>query len=101
MLTLILIVIAMIALFRPAIAIIRLIRLPAEARRHWLPMCWHAWRWRWAARNMGLAYVDKHHRRELRPRIPFTTAARVNPEPVYKVRWPVARFRANPYGFTA
>jgi S-DNA-T family DNA segregation ATPase FtsK/SpoIIIE len=81
-------------------AVWRFARLPCQAKRHYPAALWAAWRWRWLARNVGLAYVDKHRRRLLRPRLPFTTAVRVEPAPRHLLRWPRARFRADPYGWT-
>src|SRR5262245_36140952 len=77
----------------------RVALLPPAARRYWLPSRWHRWRWRWLARNCQLAYLDKHHKRVLRPRMPFTTATRVSPDPVYLMRHPRARFRPDPFGW--
>lgn len=92
---------AALALFRPALAVYRLARMPAAARRHYPAALWARIRWRWLARNAGLAYIDHHHRRQLRPRIPFTTAVRVQPVPVHKLRYPAARFRTDAYGWQA
>jgi S-DNA-T family DNA segregation ATPase FtsK/SpoIIIE len=65
-------------------------------------MMWAAFRWRWLTRNTGtLAYIDRHHRRKLRPRLPFTTGARVQAEPTHKLRWPTARWRLDRYGWAA
>lgn len=89
------------ALCRPALAVYRLARMGRQARRHYPAMLWHAWRWRWLACNAGLAYVDRHHRRLLRPRVPLTTAVRVDPAARHLLRWPRARFRPDAYGWTA
>lgn len=42
------------------VAVIRLVRLGAAGRRNWLPARWHRLGWNRLARNLGLAYVDKH-----------------------------------------
>jgi DNA segregation ATPase FtsK/SpoIIIE, S-DNA-T family len=43
---------------RLAVAVGRFARL--EQKRHWLPARWHRFGWHRLARNLGLAYVDKH-----------------------------------------
>jgi S-DNA-T family DNA segregation ATPase FtsK/SpoIIIE len=84
-------------LTRPAVAAARFVRLPPAARRYWWSACWARLRWPWLARNCHLAYIDHYHRRA-RLRLPFTTAVRVNPEERHKLRYPVARFRADVHG---
>jgi S-DNA-T family DNA segregation ATPase FtsK/SpoIIIE len=64
-------------------------------------MLWARFRWAWLARNSGLGYVDRYHRRRLRPRMPFTTAVHVKDVPRHLLRYPRARFRADAYGWTA
>jgi DNA segregation ATPase FtsK/SpoIIIE, S-DNA-T family len=90
-------ILLVLVLTRPAVAVARFVRLPSAARRYWWPACWHRFRWPWLARNCQLAYVDRYHRRT-RLRMPFTTAVRVDPEPRHKLRYPVARFRADVHG---
>jgi S-DNA-T family DNA segregation ATPase FtsK/SpoIIIE len=93
----VLITLIVLAFIRPAVAVIRFARLPAAARRHYPAALWGRIRWPWLARNCGLAYLDRYHRR-IRPRMPLTTAVSVDPEQRLKLRYPVARFRADPYG---
>jgi DNA segregation ATPase FtsK/SpoIIIE, S-DNA-T family len=88
-------------LARLAVAVVRFARLSPAGRRYWLPARWARLRWRWFCRNAGLGYLDRHHRRQLRPRLPFTTAVRVQEEPVHLMRWPRARFYADNYGLVA
>jgi DNA segregation ATPase FtsK/SpoIIIE, S-DNA-T family len=95
--TWVLAVVAVLVLTRPAVAVARFVRLPPAARRYWWPACWARLRWPWLARNCQLAYVDRYHRRT-GLRMPFTTAVRVDPEPRHKLRYPVARFRADAHG---
>jgi DNA segregation ATPase FtsK/SpoIIIE, S-DNA-T family len=95
--TWVLAVLAALVLARPAVAVARFVRLPPAARRYWWPACWARLRWPWLARNCHLAYIDRYHRRT-RLRLPFTTAVRVDPEERHKLRYPVARFRADAHG---
>lgn len=103
MLVLVLAAAAVAALFaiRPGFAIYHLARAGRSAWLHAGPCLWHTWRWRWLARNAGLAYLDKHHRRLLRPRAPLTTAVRVQPDAQHLERWPRARFHVTEHGWTA
>jgi S-DNA-T family DNA segregation ATPase FtsK/SpoIIIE len=88
-------------LARPVFSVARLASVPASARRFYAPMLWAAWRWRWLCRNLSLGYVDRHHRRLLRPRIPGTTAVRVEEHPAHIMRWPRAyRWRLDRYGWS-
>src|SRR5262245_35043663 len=77
----------------------RILLLPRAAWRHYFPSRWHRLRWRWLARNCRLAYLDHHHRRVMRLRVPFSTATRVSPDPVHLMRHPRARFRPDPFGW--
>jgi DNA segregation ATPase FtsK/SpoIIIE, S-DNA-T family len=95
------VVVAGLVLARPVMAVYRAARAGRDAWPYLPAMWWAALRWRWLARNAGLAYIDRHHGRKLQPRIPGTTAVRVNPEPIHKLRWPVARFTPTPHGWTA
>jgi DNA segregation ATPase FtsK/SpoIIIE, S-DNA-T family len=95
--TWVLAVVVVLVLTRPAVAVARFVRLPPAARRYWWPACWARLRWPWLARNTRLAYIDHYHRRA-RLHMPFTTAVRVNPEERHKLRYPVARFRADAHG---
>jgi DNA segregation ATPase FtsK/SpoIIIE, S-DNA-T family len=87
---------------RPAVAVYYVCRAGRSAW-HWAGPClWATLRWRWLCRNIGsLAYIDKHHKRELRARVPFTTAVRVRPDPEHLMRWPRARFHVTEYGWDA
>src|SRR6266487_2909020 len=95
--TTVLTILLVLVLTRPAVAVVRFVRLPSAARRYWWPACWHRFRWPWLARNCQLAYIDHYHRRA-GLRLPFTTAVRVNLEQRHKLRYPVARFRADAHG---
>jgi DNA segregation ATPase FtsK/SpoIIIE, S-DNA-T family len=90
------------AAYRPALHAYRYTRAGA-ARRHYRPMLWHAYRWRWLARAAYLAYVDQHHRRRYwwLPLAPWRSSVEVAPAPVHRVRWPRARFRVAEHGWTA
>ncbi|HEY1318655.1 MAG TPA: hypothetical protein VGF32_00340, partial [Streptosporangiaceae bacterium] len=88
-------------LARPVFSVARLASVPASARRFYGPMLWAAWRWRWLCRNLNLGYVDRHHRRLLRPRVPGTTAVRVEAEPLHVMRWPRAyHWRVDRHGWS-
>lgn len=84
---------------RLVLAAVRLARLPAEARRYWLPARWHSLRWRWLCRSLGLAKTDKHQH-AIRP-VAFGTAAPLPAAlpPRDKLRFPRARFTVDPFGF--
>jgi hypothetical protein len=74
---------------------------PREARAHARFMWWHAFRWRYLARNAHLAYVDQHHRRRRPwlPLLPWQSSVTVHASPVHRVRWPRAKFRLSAYGW--
>jgi DNA segregation ATPase FtsK/SpoIIIE, S-DNA-T family len=54
------ILIPALVLGRLALAVVRFARLDHAGRRHWLPARWHRAGWKRLARNVGLAYQDKH-----------------------------------------
>jgi S-DNA-T family DNA segregation ATPase FtsK/SpoIIIE len=82
-------------------AVWRFARLPRQAKRHYPAALWARFRWAWLCRNTGLGYIDKAHRRKLRPRVPFTTAVHVHPEPRHLLRYPSASIRADAFGLVA
>lgn len=95
--------VALVALFlarRPVVVALSLLRRPPEARRYWAAAVWHGWRWRWLARNAGLAYVDQHHR-ATRPRRPGATSVPVRPDPTHRLRFPAAKIRPDAHGLSA
>lgn len=96
---LVLVLVALVLVARAAWAVWRFARLPRQAKRHYPAVLWHRFRWRWLARNAELAYIDQHHPRLLRPRVPFTTAVQVRPDPHHLMRWPRASFRADEHGW--
>src|SRR5690242_17712625 len=53
---------------------IRLAKAGPAGWRNWPRAKWAHLRWRWLARNLGLAYPDRHRRRLLRPRVPASTS---------------------------
>jgi hypothetical protein len=82
-------------------ATVEIARLPAGSRHHFWVARWHAFRWRWVARNLGLSYIDKHRRARPKP-VPVGTSATITARPELhreKLRYPRARFRPDPYGF--
>lgn len=87
--------------YRPLLFAWHLARAGRSGLRYALPATWAGLRWRWVARNCQLAHIDHHRRRAFRPRLPFTTAVRVNPETKPLERWPAARFRVHEHGWTA
>jgi S-DNA-T family DNA segregation ATPase FtsK/SpoIIIE len=95
------VIVAGLVLVRLAVAAARFARLPSAGKRYWLPARWQRLRWRWFCRNAGLGYLDRHHRRLLRPRVPFTTGQRVQEEPVHLMRFPRAHFRPDEFGVVA
>jgi hypothetical protein len=99
--TTVLIPLLVLVLGRLVVAVVRFVRLPADARRYWLAARWQRFRWRWFCRNAGLGYLDHHHRRTGRPRIPFTTGQRVQEHPVHLMRFPRAHFRPDAFGLVA
>lgn len=101
LLTVVFWVAVVLAAARLTVAAVRFALLPRAGKRNWLRARWCRFRWKWLSRNADLGYIDKHHRRALRPRLPFTTAVRVVPDPVHKLRWPAARFYATEYGIEA
>lgn len=88
----VLLVLAGLVLARLAVAVVRFVRLTPAGRRHWLPARWARLRWRWLCSSLQLAYVDRHRRRKLRLRLPFSTAAHVGDREVHLMRCPAASF---------
>lgn len=72
---------------RLVVAVVRFVRLTPAGRRHWLPARWHRARWHRLARNLGLAYQDKHL---------GGLDSRRKPRVVY----PRARFRPDEFGLS-
>jgi S-DNA-T family DNA segregation ATPase FtsK/SpoIIIE len=72
---------------RIAIAIVRFIRLDAAGRRNWLPARWHRLTWKWLARNLQLAYVDRH-------------LGGIDSPRKQKVNYPKAKFWPDSYGWS-
>jgi DNA segregation ATPase FtsK/SpoIIIE, S-DNA-T family len=99
--TTVLIALAGLVLVRLAVAVVRFVQLPAVGKRYWLAARWQRLRWRWFCRNAGLGYLDHHHKRLLRPRLPFTTGQRVQEKPVHLMRFPRAHFRPDEFGVVA
>lgn len=79
-------------LVRLAVGAVRFARLSPAGRRHWLPARWGRFRWRFVCSVLDLAYLDTHHRRTWRPRLPRSTAVHVSPAPVHLMRCPTAKF---------
>jgi S-DNA-T family DNA segregation ATPase FtsK/SpoIIIE len=69
-----------------AVTVIRFVRLAPEARRFWPAARWGKLTWHRLARNLQLAYVDKHH-----GGVGSTRPKRVN--------CPRAHFKPDPFGF--
>jgi DNA segregation ATPase FtsK/SpoIIIE, S-DNA-T family len=91
---------AVLVLGRLVLAAVRFARLPAEARRYWLPARWHSLRWRWLCHRLGLAVID-NHQRAIRPVLFGTAAPMPRRQPARdKLRFPRARFTPDPWGFT-
>lgn len=74
-------------LVRLGVAVYRFTALTPAGRRHWFPARWHRLRWHRLARNLGLAYQDKHL---------GGLDSRRGPKVVY----PKVRFRADEFGWT-
>jgi DNA segregation ATPase FtsK/SpoIIIE, S-DNA-T family len=101
MLVLFVVVIAAVVLARPIVAVCHAVRVGRPGWRWLLPSLWASLRWRWLCRNAGLGYLDKHHKRLMRPKLPGSTAVHVREEPQHLMRWPRARFRVTAYGWVA
>jgi DNA segregation ATPase FtsK/SpoIIIE, S-DNA-T family len=87
---------------RAAWAVWRFCRLSPAAKRNYPAALWARARWRWLARNLGLAHHDPHRRRTLRPRVGTAVKVRVTGNPEYAVlRFPRAKFRADDHGIVA
>jgi S-DNA-T family DNA segregation ATPase FtsK/SpoIIIE len=83
-------------------AVTRFALAGSAARRNYPRAWWARARWRWLTRNLELAYLDQHRRAKRPARLPGSTAASVrHPSGVYRLRYPRATFRADPYGLVA
>jgi S-DNA-T family DNA segregation ATPase FtsK/SpoIIIE len=86
---------------RLAVGLVRFARAGNAGRRNYPAALWYRLVWpRWCVRE-GLGYRDRYRRRVLRPRVPGTTATRVEPDSPHRLVWPRARFRPDAYGWTA
>jgi DNA segregation ATPase FtsK/SpoIIIE, S-DNA-T family len=94
-------VLALLAGSRPVYAVVMFVLLPRAAKRNYPAAVWARFRWRWLCACLHLAYVDQHHRRKLRPRLPGSSAVHVHPQQIHLQRFPRARFRADVYGLAA
>lgn len=89
---------------RVAYAIIRFALLPTAAKKNYPAALWARFRWRWLTRNLQLAYLDQHRRATKRPSVPFGTSMKVKSPAAgapMRLRFPRARFRADPFGIVA
>jgi DNA segregation ATPase FtsK/SpoIIIE, S-DNA-T family len=68
------------------VAVIRFARLAPDARRYWPAARWGKITWHRLARNLQLAYVDRHH-------------GGVGSSKPKRVNYPRARFAPDPFGF--
>lgn len=83
-------------------AVVRFARLAPAAKRHYPAALWARLRWRWLARNLGLAHHDPHRRRTLRPRVGTAVKVRITGNTDYAtLRFPRARFRPDEFGIVA
>jgi S-DNA-T family DNA segregation ATPase FtsK/SpoIIIE len=80
------VVLAVLAAVAAVVAVVRFAMLIPAARRYWLAARWHRAGWRRLARNLRLAYEDRH-----RGGIDSRRGPSVN--------YPRARFRPDPFGF--
>jgi S-DNA-T family DNA segregation ATPase FtsK/SpoIIIE len=83
---LVLVLAAAVVGLRLAVAIVRFTMLPRSAYPHYLPARWHRFRWHRLARNLGLAYVDRH-------------LGGLDSRRPPKVVYPRVRFRPDPFGW--
>jgi DNA segregation ATPase FtsK/SpoIIIE, S-DNA-T family len=77
---------AVIVGLRLAVAIARFAMLPRSARRYWLPVQWHRFRWHRVSRNLGLSYRDEH-------------LGGLDSRRKPKVNYPRVRFVPDPFGW--
>lgn len=97
---LVLVLVGLVLVARPAWAVWKFCRLDRAAKRNYLPALWARFRWRWLAHNLGLAYEDKHRR--ARPgQLPIGTSVRVDNLGPARLRFPRARIRPDAYGMVA
>jgi S-DNA-T family DNA segregation ATPase FtsK/SpoIIIE len=85
--------IAVLIAARLAFGLVRFARLPRAAKRNYPAALWARFRWRWLARNLNLAFVDKHGR--------MVKVVKGNGDLAPVVRFPKARFRADEFGIIA
>lgn len=80
--------------------VVRFAVAPWPAKRNYPRAIWASLRWRWLARNLSLAYVDPHQKTKTRAAFGPAVGKNVRIEKTKrtKVRYPRARFRADPYG---
>lgn len=79
--------VVVLVLGRLVLAAARFARLGRHGKRHWLPARWHRLTWKRLARNLGLAYQDRH-------------LGGLDSRRAPKVNYPKARFRADEFGWT-
>jgi DNA segregation ATPase FtsK/SpoIIIE, S-DNA-T family len=90
--------------FRVTWSVARFCRSPRAAKGNYPRMILASWRWRWLARNLGIAYRDPHaegrviHRAAIGPTI--GTHVRVE-HPQARIQYPHAVFRADEFGIIA
>jgi S-DNA-T family DNA segregation ATPase FtsK/SpoIIIE len=97
-------VVVLLVVVRLAVAVVRFARLTPAARRHYLAARWARFRWRWLARNLDLAYIDRHRKSARWLRVPIGTTVKVRPVDLAapaKLRFPRARFTSDDYGIVA
>jgi DNA segregation ATPase FtsK/SpoIIIE, S-DNA-T family len=99
---LVLVLVPLALVVRGTWAIWRFARLAPAAKRNYLIAVWARARWRWLARNQGLAYLDNHRRRVFHPSVGTAVRVRVNGRTDRAwLRYPRARFRADEFGIVA
>lgn len=83
-------------------AVWRFCKLSPAAKRNYPAALWARLRWRWLARNLGLAHHDPHRRRTFSPRVGTAVKVRVVDDPNYALlRFPRARIRPDDFGIVA
>lgn len=104
--TYIVLLVFLLLLGRLAVAIIRFVLLPRAAKRNYPIALWARLRWRWLARNLGLAYPDAHRRRAnpvsyAKPGTSVRTRQSESSPGTATLRYPRARFRPDEFGIIA
>jgi DNA segregation ATPase FtsK/SpoIIIE, S-DNA-T family len=105
---------AVLVMARPALAVWRFARATPATRRHYPLVIWASLRWRWLARNCGLAPMDFKTRHAARGEsAPMDVMSRSllwarGPEAAHaqgqvygRMHYPRARFKPDDYGLTA